>query len=345
MFEDMQIGMCVPCRTSLNEARSYWRQMDQLGFDRIGIADTPMLAKEVYLSLGLAAMDSPKAKFILMVSNPITRDITVTAGAIRGLLDVAGDRTIYGFGIGDSSVVGVGLRPAPIGRVGEYIASLRDILAGGTADFDGRKLRAAWGEWEPLVPRMMMGVGGERNLRAAGRTADVVMTTYGILPNLVEKIHDLVHEGAVEAGRDPAAIDIWHLVTVMPGETLQEGFANINILTQAKFFALHGDAGKNRPPEVQEALRRLAPLYGIDRHSGTNEEVWEIASETGTVDYFVQQAGGMVGPVDYTAAVERMRNAGVKNLMLVGLGPDKPALINAIGQATVCKRNIASIAG
>lgn len=341
MFEDMKIGMCVPHDTSLHVAKQWWRQMDEAGFDTIGIADTPMLCREVYLSLATAAAECPRAKLMLMISNPITRDVSVTAGSMLALRDLAGDRFTYGFGIGDSAVMGVGLQKAKIAQVTEYIQSLRDILGARTATHQGRALKAAWREWEPFRPPLMMGVGGEKYLRVAGQVADVIITTYGVLPTLVEKATSIIHEGAVEAGRDPSEIEVWHLVTVMPGETLKEGFANINLLTQAKLFALHGDRGVGRPPAVQEALLELAPHYSIDHHSRTNDIVWEVAERTGTVDWFVEQAGGMVGPSDYTQSVERMRAAGVRNLMLVGLGPDKPRLIEAIAKATVGRRRAA----
>ena len=124
----------------------------------------------------------------------------------------------------------------------------------------------------------------------------------------------------------------------MPADTLEEGFSNMNLLTQAKMFVLHGDRGRNLPPNVQDALRQIAPLYSVEAHSRTNKQVWEIAQQTGTVDYFVEQYGGMVGPVDFTAAMQRLRDAGAKNLIVVTMGPKKIESIERIAAQTVAKR-------
>ena len=334
----MKFCMCVPHDTSLDVASGWWRRMDELGFDHIGIADTPMLCREVYLSLATAATVTSRAQLLLMVTNPITRDISVTAGSMVALRDIGGDRFTYGYGAGDSSIIGVGLKTATGRQIAEYLDALREILGGATATFQGRQLKGAWAALEPFRPRLWMAANGPQNLRTAARVADSVIAGGSLLPEQVSKRMAYIRECAAEAGRDPDKLDVWHLVPVMPGDTLEEGFCNINLVAQAKSFVLHGDRGMARPPEVEDALRQIAPLYSVERHSRTNREVWDIAQKTGTVDYFVKAQGGLVGPIDYTAAVQRLRDAGAKNLILVPQGPKKLAGIELMAEATIAKR-------
>ena len=338
MFEDMRFCICVPHDESLNVSRTWWRRMDELGFDYIGMADTPMLCREVYLSLATAAAATSRAQILLMVTNPITRDISVTAGAMQALRELHGDRFTYGYGAGDSSILGVGLKLAKGSQIAEYIGALREILGGRTAEYQGRQLKAAWRDWEPWKPRLWMAANGPNNLRTAAQVADAVIAGGSFLPEMVKQRIDYIRQCAAEAGRDPAEVEIWHNVPVMPADTLEEGFCNINLLAQAKHFMLHGDRGVPKPPEVQEALRQIAPLYSVQRHSRTNKEIWDIAQKTGTVDYFVQQAGGMVGPADFTAAVQRLHDAGARNVTLIPLGADRIKGVERMAEATVAKR-------
>ncbi|HKX78996.1 MAG TPA: LLM class flavin-dependent oxidoreductase [Novosphingobium sp.] len=345
MFEDMKFAMCTPHDTSLDVARGWWRRMDELGFDYVGIADTPMLCREVYLSLATAATVTSRARLLLMVTNPITRDVSVTAGAMLALRDLAGDRFTYGYGAGDSSIVGVGLEMAKGRQIAEYMNAVRDIVGGRTAEFQGRQIKAAWSAWEPWKPDLWMAANGPVNLRIAAQTADAVIVGGGLLPEQIRQRIEYIRNCAAEAGRDPASVDIWHLAPVMPAATLEEGFSNINLMAQAMMYKKHGDRGMERPPEVIEALEQIAPLYSVHRHSRTNKEVWEIAQRTGTVDYFVRQNGGMVGPADFTAAVQALHDAGVRNVILVTMGPNKLDGIEQMAAATVAKRNVAEPAG
>ena len=339
MFEDMKFCMCVPADASMAVTLEWWRQIDSHGFDYIGLADTPLLCREVYLSLGVAAMNTSKSKLMLMVSNPITRDVSVAAGAMQGLRELAGDRFAYGFAAGDSSIIGVGLKHAKQAQIRDYVLALREILGGRTADYNGRKIKAAWRDWEPWRPHLMVAAHGEKNLRMAGRVADSVITGYGLLPHMVQRSIDLVHEGAIEAGRDPSQIDIWYLITVVPGDTLEEAFANTNVMAGAKRFVESGETETDLPPEVQAAYRELGDSYDLAKHSRTNLAAAEVCAKHGAIDYLVARAGGMVGPVDYTKEVERLRSYGCKNLILVGMSPDKPSVIDAVAKATVAKRN------
>ena len=184
----------------------------------------------------------------------------------------------------------------------------------------------------------MVAAHGEMNLRMAGRVADSVITGYGLLPHMVQRSIDLVHEGATEAGRDPSTIDIWYLITVVPGETLEAAFANTNVMAGAKRFVDSGEADTDLPPQVKAAYRELGGSYDLAKHSRTNVEAAQVCAKHGAIDYLVARAGGMVGPVDYTKEVERLRSYGCKNLILVGMSPDKASIIDAVAAGTVAKR-------
>jgi len=337
MFEDMQFGLCIPPLASLSTLRKWWREIEDLGFDMVGVSDSP-ITREAYVSLAIAAAATSRADIQLMTTNPVTRDISVTANAIMALQDLAPNRIRYVFGAGDSAAVGVGLAPAKAKEIAEYLVALRGILAGETVEFRGRQLKAAWREWEPWRPNLMMAAMGEITLRTAGRVADGVIATLGLLPENIDRANELIKEGALQAERDPADITVWHQASVVPTETFEEGFKHSGMANIGKMVQTGGAKGKMLPPEVEAALQEAAETYSLHTHSIDNNKILEIAKRTGTMDYFLARRGGLIGPVDITERVERLHSYGVRNLIFIPRSDNNMDTVRKIAAATVAKR-------
>ncbi len=64
--------------------------------------------------LTLAAMNTERLKLGLNVTNPGTREPTVTASAFATLQDVSNGRMIMGIGRGDSARRTIGLQPVKV---------------------------------------------------------------------------------------------------------------------------------------------------------------------------------------------------------------------------------------
>ena len=86
------------------------------GFDYGWTYDSHVLWQEPYPLLTLAAMNTERLKLGLNVTNPGTREPTVTASAFATLQDVSNGRMIMGIGRGDSARRTIGLQPVK-GRV------------------------------------------------------------------------------------------------------------------------------------------------------------------------------------------------------------------------------------
>ena len=76
---------------------------EQNGFDYGWTYDSHVLWQEPYPLLTLAAMNTERLHLGLNVTNPGTREPTVTASAFATLHDVSGGRMIMGIGRGDSA--------------------------------------------------------------------------------------------------------------------------------------------------------------------------------------------------------------------------------------------------
>ena len=94
---------------------------DQLGYDILGIGDSQSLFRELYVSCALAAINTKRVRLGPRVSNPLTRHPAVTGGAIASVDELAPGRVFLGLGTGDSAILNLGLRPAKMAQMREYI--------------------------------------------------------------------------------------------------------------------------------------------------------------------------------------------------------------------------------
>lgn len=131
----------------------------------------------------------------------------------------------------------------PVSRLGEYINIMRmawDHLDGGTPlEYEGRFYRCSappvnpWGQRKLVRPRIPIYLGALRPnmLRLAGKMADGVLGFF-LSPRFVEEQWaPYVAEGAADAGRDPADIDLTALVLCSVSEDREQAMrlARINV--------------------------------------------------------------------------------------------------------------------
>ena len=120
------------------------RLAEDMGFDYLGIADSQSLARELYVTLSVAAMSTKRVMLGLTVSNPLTRHPAVTASAIASVNELSGGRAFLGIGSGDSAVLNLGLRPARLSELHHYIQTVREMLAGETGEYRGDRAHVRW---------------------------------------------------------------------------------------------------------------------------------------------------------------------------------------------------------
>jgi len=328
----MEFAVFTAHDRTLDEGREVWRAAERAGFDAIGVVDSPLLMREAFVSLAALAADTSRARIFPCVMNTLTRDPTVTASAYLGLRDLAGDRVFLAFGSGDSSTHGTGLGTARLAHMAEYIGAVRAMLQGETAVYEGRQLTPAWHGFDPIAPRLYLAAHGPRALAVAGRVADGVICGFGLLPETIAHAEAIVRRSASEAGRDPDAIEIWHVAYYCPAETVDDGFLHANG-AGAAVLARSGLQGKLVPEHLHEAVRAVGATWTLDRHGRANRRTLEVARATDCLDYLVDRGGGLVGPVDPAARIAELQRRGVERLLFVALGDDKLRLIRQLGQA------------
>ncbi|WP_271219417.1 LLM class flavin-dependent oxidoreductase [Streptosporangium carneum] len=298
----------------LSAFRRQVRLADDLGYDLIGVGDTPARAYELYVSLTVAAHESRNAVLAPMVTTPFLRHPAATATAVSTLHELTGGRVMLALGNGGSTRRVVGRSPVGTPKeLHDYVTDVRAILGGGSARVDGY-------DTEPLarVHPMPIYLAADypRSLRLAGEIADGVVTTVGMSAELVERKVTTVREAAEKAGRDPEKVEIWGFSFVSVRDTPAEANAEIGAAL-ASDVALRLKAPHMRsliPPHLVPAVEEMERRYDVWDFTvgGKNARLLE---ELGLVD-FAAGLTGVAGDVSGVAAhLRRLESLGVSGVL------------------------------
>jgi probable F420-dependent oxidoreductase len=175
------------------------------GFSYGWMFDSHVLWQDPYPLLTLMGEATTDVRLGTCVTNPATRDITVTASALATLNEITDGRMDLGIGRGDSARRVMGKKPTTVAYMEECCRVVRALTAGEKVELDGTDVQLPWAKHGP-VPVWVAGYGPIA-LAAAGRVADGVILQLAD-PDLIRWCMGFVRAAAEEAGRDPAAIEV-----------------------------------------------------------------------------------------------------------------------------------------
>jgi probable F420-dependent oxidoreductase len=139
------------------------------------------------------------------VTNPGTREPSVTASALAVLGELSGGRIDLGIGRGDSARRVLGKPPTSMRDLEQAVHVIRALVEGRPVEFEGAMLELPWTPGQHL-PVWVAGYGPVA-LKLTGRIADGAMLQIGD-PDLIRWFVSQVRESAAEAGRDPGAVTV-----------------------------------------------------------------------------------------------------------------------------------------
>ena len=181
------------------------RRAEANGFAYGWIFDSHVLWQDPYPLLTLIGAATSDLRLGTCVTNPATRDITVTASALATLNGITGGRMDLGIGRGDSARRVMGKKPTTVAYMEECCRIVRSLTAGEKITLDGTDIQMDWATHGP-VPIWVAGYGPIA-LAAAGRVADGVILQLAD-PDIIRWCMGFVRAAAEEAGRDPDAIQV-----------------------------------------------------------------------------------------------------------------------------------------
>jgi 5,10-methylenetetrahydromethanopterin reductase len=221
----MEFGLRIPpCEDPRQVADLVW-QAEQAGFGCAWIPDSQLLWRDLWVTLGVIAARTSRIILGTNVTNPLTRDVTVTASAAAAMDEASDGRFILGYGSGDSSVRVMGWKTSRIEVMRTSIATMRSLWRGETTAPHGQPDRRAGAPGRDIP--VYISATGPRMLSFAGEAGDGVIVLAGISEDAIRNATSRVTTAAAAAGRAAPAVatglfcyvgDDWrdHLIQARP---------------------------------------------------------------------------------------------------------------------------------
>jgi len=221
----MKLGTCSLWGTDVAAFRDELRTASDLGYDVIGVGDSPSGWHELYVSLTLAALDAPNAVIAPLVTSPFLRHPLVSANALCSLQDLTGGRVALGLATGGSTILATGRMPATQVEIRAEIAAYKALFAGDSIEWEGRKVKQL--RFPRHVP-IYYSAFGPKAMTLAGEQADGVILFAGAkhLDHLAARIK-FVRAAAEKSGRDPDDVDIWVMSYISVRPTHEQAIADL----------------------------------------------------------------------------------------------------------------------
>ena len=179
--------------------------------------DSHILWEEPYVIYSQILAETRNVVVGPMVTNPATRDWTVTASTYATLNEMFGNRTVCGIGRGDSAVRVTNGKPTTLATMRESIHVIRELACGRGVDYNGSTITLPWAAKSELE---MWGAGyGPKALKLIGETCDGFILQLAD-PSIVEWTVGAVRAAATAVGRDPDDITICVAAPAYVGEDL-----------------------------------------------------------------------------------------------------------------------------
>lgn len=181
------------------------QRADRFGFDYVWTFDSHILWQEPYPIYGQILDRTRRVTVGPMVTNPATRDATVTASLFATLNEMYGNRTVCGIGRGDSAVRVGGGRPSTLKALREAVGVIRELGNGRSVEYGDRTLRLPWAGASKLP--VWVAAYGPKALELTGQVADGFILQLGD-PQIAQWMIGAVRDAASAAGRDPDSISM-----------------------------------------------------------------------------------------------------------------------------------------
>ena len=213
----MQLGVVLQCNPPASRVVDLARQAENLGFDYVWTFDSHLLWEEPFVIYSQILAETRKVTVGPMVTNPATRDWTVTASLFATLNEMYGNRTVCGIGRGDSAVRVLNGKPTTLATLRDSIHVIRELANGREVEHQGSTLRFPWGG-ESRLP-VWVAAYGPKALALAGEVGDGFILQLAD-PSIAAWTIKAVRESAERAGRDPDAITICVAAPAYVGDDL-----------------------------------------------------------------------------------------------------------------------------
>jgi probable F420-dependent oxidoreductase len=210
-------------------------QLSQLaeahGFSHVWTFDSHLLWQEPYVIHSAILNATKRITVGPFVTNPATRDWTVTASVFATLNEMYGNRTICGIGRGDSAVRVLNGKPTTFRELREAIHVIRELGNSRAVEHNGATLQFPWSRGSELD--VWVAAYGPLALKLTGEVGDGFILQLADL-DIAAWMIKVVRDAAAAAGRDPESIAFCVAAPMYITDGTDAGYAHA--LEQCRWF-------------------------------------------------------------------------------------------------------------
>lgn len=300
----MEFGVVLQTTPPAARVIDLAKRAEAYGFTHVWTFDSHILWEEPYVIFSQILAETRRVKVGPMVTNPATRDWTVTASIYATLNEMYGNRTVCGIGRGDSAVRVTNGAPTTLATLREAVHVIRELANGRTVEYKGSQLRFPWCAGSEL--ELWVAAYGPKALALTGEVGDGFILQLADL-SIAEWTIKAVRDAAAAAGRDPDGIKICVAAPAYVTDGTAEGLAHAR--EQCRWFggmvgnhvadivARYGDHSGAVPQALTDYIKGRQG-YDYNEHGQAGNVHTQFVPDD-IVDRFC-----VVGPVD--THVERM---------------------------------------
>ena len=309
------------------------RRAESYGFSHVWTFDSHILWQEPYVIYSQILAETRKVIVGPMVTNPATRDWTVTASVYATLNEMFGNRTVCGIGRGDSAVRVTNGAPTTLATLRESVHVIRELANGRSVEYKGSQLRFPWSVGSSL--EVWIAAYGPKALALTGEVGDGFILQLADL-SIAEWTIKAVRDAASAAGRDPADVTICVAAPAYVTDGTPEGLAHGR--EQCRWFggmvgnhvadivARYGDQSDAVPQALTDYIKGREG-YDYNEHGQAGNVHTQFVPDD-IVDRFC-----IVGPVgEHIERMIALRNLGVDQFSIYLQHDDKDHTLQVYGE-------------
>jgi probable F420-dependent oxidoreductase len=327
----MDIGLVLQTTPPAARVIDLAKRAEAYGFSHVWTFDSHILWEEPYVIYSQILAETRNVVVGPMVTNPATRDWTVTASTYATLNEMYGNRTVCGIGRGDSAVRVTNGKPTTLATLRESVHVIRELANGRSVEYKGSQITLPWAGKSRLE---VWGAGyGPKALQMIGETCDGFILQLAD-PSIVEWTVGAVRSAAEAAGRDPDAITMCVAAPAYVGDDLAY------LRDQTRWF---GGMVGNHVADIVERYGADAPVpqaltdyiagrkgYDYNEHGQAGNTHADFVPDE-IVDRFC-----ILGPVaEHVRRIEELRSLGVHQFAVYLQHDGKDDTLQAYGEKII----------
>jgi len=315
-----------------------WRVVDlaekaeTLGFSHGWTFDSHILWQEPYVIYSQMLSATNKMVVGPMVTNPGTRNWTVTGSLFATLNDMFGNRTICGIGRGDSAMRVLGHTPTKLATLSESMRVIKGLAEGEEVDYNGTRQHLPWSKGSKL-PILMAGYG-PKALKLCGEQADGFILQLADL-QLAEWMIGAVRKAASDAGRNPDDLYMCVAAPAYVGNDIEHQrdqcrwFGGMVGNHVADLVERYGTAGGSVPQALTDYIAGREG-YDYSGHGKAGHHHTDFVP-----DEIIDRFCILGDEAAHIAKLEALRDLGVDQFAIYLMHDQKDETLNAYGQRII----------